>query len=449
MENKKDITEITKQITKLVDLQKTKEGLRDLFHQFLSESSYKVVPTKAVRTKNGQTVDESEYFTFMLLEQESRLERFKLEMNTHPDREMINRAMFQKMRVKTWPRAVLADLYQSFIKEEAEIALAVYRERLKCSQPSLKPLQSYLEIITGKPVYTEDLYAMAQSLWLVKRGLWHKTRKYHHMLCFMGDQGIGKSTAMDILFSPLKEFVAHTSLDSLSDSSAVYSLSTHLIQVCEELAGASRSDMNILKDIITNPRLARRMRYKALIGEFDNHATFFGSTNRPIGSILYDPTGMRRFYELRVDPSLKSRWDELNALDMVEVWQGIDEKLEDGYLAGKFAKYGALVLEAKEKNTRVDFKVQFFDDMNVIYTKGCRTRLVLNSVIKQCFKNYLMREGMDESSAKMTNPDSLAPILANMGFDKKATGRGRGWLLNDDCLIGQSEEEENRVRIVK
>jgi hypothetical protein len=64
--------------------------------------------------------------------------------------------------------------------------------------------------------------------------------------------------------------------------------------------------------------------------------TFFGTSNKPVAEILYDTTGMRRYYEVACQD--KMDWETINSINYLAIWQGVDENKPDGYLGERAAE---------------------------------------------------------------------------------------------------------------
>lgn len=338
-------------------------------------------------------------------------------------------------------RAALTEI----IREKAQAKLEILRQDFACEGDDLDELEKFVNILTGNDDEA-DLYALAHSLWMVKRGLFDLRRSYHHMLVFTGKQGIGKSTAIEMLTEPLKIMRRYTNIGDLSDSSSVQSFSTYLIHICEELAGHKKSDIETLKDTITNNSPSTRLRYEAFISEFTNRATFFGSSNNPIATIFPDSTGMRRFFELKCDDDLQHKWAQLRNIDYRRLWLGIDENLPNGYVAGQYAREGALVAAKKDLNTRIDTYEAFFDHHRIEFdTKAPNDRFVSNGTLVGSYKAFLKSEGLDTSYAlSKASSVNIGMRLADLGFEKGRQSGGqrkRGWLVNRSATIGGDEHE--------
>jgi hypothetical protein len=107
-------------------------------------------------------------------------------------------------------------------------------------------------------------------------------------------------------------------------------LANNYIVLFDELQGAERTDMNALKKQITTVDNSYRKLHTHIVLTVPQRCSFIGATNKPLAENLSDSTGMRRFWEINALQKLD--WDSIGAIDYVELWQGIDESKERGYL---------------------------------------------------------------------------------------------------------------------
>jgi predicted P-loop ATPase len=117
----------------------------------------------------------------------------------------------------------------------------------------------------------------------------------------------------------------------LDDRSAFMYRFTY-VNMCEELQGADRADIERLKGIVTSKEVHYRILGTHTLGIAKQNTTFFGTSNKSIFDSFRDTTGMRRFYEIRIDQPVVP--EALAAVDIQAVWDGIDASVEAAhYLA--------------------------------------------------------------------------------------------------------------------
>jgi len=148
-----------------------------------------------------------------------------------------------------------------------------------------------------------------------------------------GGQGAGKSTALrDYFFTPLGD-LAYSGADfhALSDQREGRLFADHYIVMFDEMSGAHKSDMERTKQMITSGVIKQRRMGTTSHDSIPMSATFFGTSNPPLETLIRDQTGMRRFYEICVDPAVATsrRWPDLKTLDCKLIWACADHRSDD------------------------------------------------------------------------------------------------------------------------
>lgn len=190
---------------------------------------------------------------------------------------------------------------------------------------SLSELKKFVQAICGgeDPV-TEAI--LAHFVWQVKRKVFGLEVQYHLMPIFTGPQGNGKSTAIKRLYKPLIDFVATPTFADLADKRHFEAFESNFIAFCDELEKADQADVDGLKNFITADRLTARILYSTTMAEFRQNCTAIGCTNKSLATLIYDPTGMRRFFEINTDPNMKQNgWNLLDEIDFELLWKQVDE----------------------------------------------------------------------------------------------------------------------------
>lgn len=202
-------------------------------------------------------------------------------------------------------------------------------EKLKCTKPDLSPLVAWVEAICGT-VNEVDVAVIAHWCWMVKTKAENKNTVYEIMPVLFGPQGSGKTTAINHLIAPLKNFQLDLQLDKIGDERYSDGLSKNLIVFFDELSGANKTEMNCLKRIISTHTISYRKMYSHSVSSVKQACSFIGCTNRNTFEVLWDPTGARRFWEIQTLP--KVAWEKINEIDYEALWKGIDENLLEGYM---------------------------------------------------------------------------------------------------------------------
>lgn len=163
-------------------------------------------------------------------------------------------------------------------------------------------------------------------IWQVKRKAKHESVTNHIMPVFTGPQGVGKSTFIKNLISPIAELSAPTDFKQLTDDRNI-TMFTNLVLVMDEMGYADRSDMETVKNIMTSDVLSRRpMRQNTTINVTQD-ATLIGASNKEIEQLIRDETGIRRFIGIRF--SKHPDWEAVSNIDWSAIWRSVDEEQDD------------------------------------------------------------------------------------------------------------------------
>jgi hypothetical protein len=180
----------------------------------------------------------------------------------------------------------------------------------------------FLQALSGAqdPV---NLAALLHFIWQVKRKLAELPVEHHMMLVLVGPQGGGKTEAIRHLLSPIRELTQTVSeLTLLSDSREYSLLERAYVVFFDEMARAARTDVSAIKAKITNPTVSYRVLSTHLRNVGLNVSTFISAANQEVQDLIVDPSGMRRFFQLKVLP--RADWKEVNTIDYVALWRGVD-----------------------------------------------------------------------------------------------------------------------------
>lgn len=173
-------------------------------------------------------------------------------------------------------------------------------------------------------------------IWMVKRNIMDKPIIHHIMPILFGKQGSGKSLAIKKLCHPLNLLTTTSSMSDLGDSRCYQLMAQNYIMFFDELQGLERTDVGALKRQITADTNTYRILGKNSYKTVKMRCAFVGATNRSVSELVYDPTGMRRFYEIKTLDRLN--WDLINSIDYLKIWHSVDANLESGYLTEEYLK---------------------------------------------------------------------------------------------------------------
>ncbi|KQO06919.1 VapE domain-containing protein [Sphingomonas sp. Leaf242] len=158
---------------------------------------------------------------------------------------------------------------------------------------------------------------LRKFVWQVKRKIRGMEVFDHLMPVILGPQGIGKSTLVNRLLGPVSELKLNVDFQMITDDRNVEIWQSY-VMFLDEMGYASKADIDTVKNIITASTLTRRpMRTNSMV-TIDQKATLIGCSNRELGQLVRDPTGIRRFVGIR----MRSDADRalINSLDWSLMW---------------------------------------------------------------------------------------------------------------------------------
>jgi hypothetical protein len=168
-----------------------------------------------------------------------------------------------------------------------------------------------------------EIAVIKQFIWLVKRKMKGLDVERHLFPILQGKQNSGKSTAVRKLLEPIKLFCSSRSLDMLNDSKELAVLTRKNVIWFDEMSKAKKADVDAVKLHTTSDTVSYRILYTHNEATAKNVSTFIGCTNKSVQDIFYDPTGSRRFYELKcLDKTIHS---VINSVNYVRLWKSINE----------------------------------------------------------------------------------------------------------------------------
>ena len=168
--------------------------------------------------------------------------------------------------------------------------------------------------------------AIKSFMWQVKRKASNQSIPLPTMLVITGAQESGKSTFVQHLIAHVKEAAGKTDFKTISNRKA-YNLYSNLILYVEEMAGADKACIETIKDTITASTVPVNPLYTNTTIEVDQKATFIGNSNSPLGTIVSDSTGMRRYVE--IIKNKRSNFEETNKVNWSELWNSVDDREND------------------------------------------------------------------------------------------------------------------------
>jgi hypothetical protein len=194
----------------------------------------------------------------------------------------------------------------------------------------------------------EESYEIFKTLmmhwgWMCKRRMLGREVIWHIWPNFYGATGLGKTTLLKKLCSPMADYTSVTNISMLFDSTReIAKLSEYYVLIFDELAvnvegepggNLTEDNKSTLKSMITADYLD--VRVYGTQKQSKQKITFvpISAANHHLYDIIFDDTSMRRFFEFHCSASKPKDYSEINKyLDHSDVfWRGIDEDLDRGY----------------------------------------------------------------------------------------------------------------------
>ena len=237
----------------------------------------------------------------------------------------------------------MMDLYQNGV---SNVFMTIAYDP-KCEAAADKWIKNFYDYL--QPTESLEIFSMMLKhwLWLVKRKLTGAPVKYHIWLNLYGATGLGKTTAVAKMCSPLEDVTSMTTIAKLfDDTREIKRLTENYILIFDELAINSEREegdklqgdqQSTLKSMLTGEFLDARV-YKTQ-NQSKKKITFscISSANYHLYDIIYDPTSMRRFFEFHCQAKATGDFSKINKTleNSTYLWRGINENLEDGYFNPK------------------------------------------------------------------------------------------------------------------
>jgi hypothetical protein len=180
--------------------------------------------------------------------------------------------------------------------------------------------------------------AFKHYVWLVKRKLWGWQPRYQMMLILYGKgHGMGKSGVLDQFHAPIRDIYSSITGNNIKDKFGNDLFRKFFALKIDELTALGDVDNNLLKEFVTRDSVTARRMYSEDLFKFQQNVTLSGTTNRPINHVIYDNTGMRRWWQIELDTDKYEKMDfpQLNKWEHEEeflpFWKNVDENNEYGY----------------------------------------------------------------------------------------------------------------------
>jgi len=183
----------------------------------------------------------------------------------------------------------------------------------------------FINAITTENI-EESKMVLKHFIWQVKRKMFRLPVSYHMMPVFFGPQEAGKSTVVrDFLCKPVQDFFASTDFSTITDNRS-HDIWDNYVLFFDEMGRSAVTHLEDIKRKITEDAFNSRVLGKNSDTLVVNRSTFIGTTNKDISRLIFDDTGMRRFYQ--VDCKSRLDWHITNNIDYLRLWRSVNERAE-------------------------------------------------------------------------------------------------------------------------
>lgn len=226
-----------------------------------------------------------------------------------------------------------------------------------------KKLKKIFQMFNTKTPLKLSVYVLKQWMWQVKRYMNGLPVEAPLLINIYGTgQGTGKTTFTEELTKVFGSYRQHADLSQAMDSRHNKLWTENYVILFDELAkgdgeggrqtaSSSKASLSVLKFLLTSKQIAQRDMGRTRFSKGDRTFSALSSSNVPVSEILFDPTGMRRFFEIEILADIKKeggleltyeRVDFIKSLDMFDLWRQIDEE-GPGYILPNTALWERMV----------------------------------------------------------------------------------------------------------
>lgn len=258
-------------------------------------------------------------------------------------------------------RCILADLaMRANGKRVSAIAEKIKYDpsKVETAKATLRCLHEFWKISQD----FEMFYTLVMHwMWQVKRKLVGREALWALWINFFGGTAIGKTSFINTFASPFDDFAMTTSISKLLDEERqMMKLTASYIINLDELSINNRESLyadkegqlgrdqqatlkSLLTQIKTQTRIMGGQR------QTTRRLTFscISSANEHLYDIIYDDKTMRRYFEFNCGVDRIEDFTEMDKIKehILDLWQSVDENLEEGYWNPKCGQWNAIAEE--------------------------------------------------------------------------------------------------------
>ena len=211
----------------------------------------------------------------------------------------------------------------------------------------------------------------------------------------------------------------------LTDERRFFSYDENFVATLDELSKIGQADFNKVKNFITSSFLTPRVLGTHSTPQIKQNVTIIGSSNFPLNEQIFDTSGMRRFYEIRVNREISQAISE--GINYLAVWKSIDEEGPSPIIPF----LDQLAQHQEAMRTKDTFEL-FFEEFCIDPTKPLNYRVLIRDVMYKKFKEWAKESGND---GQWMRDQVLKTRLENKGIRQKTVNGTNYYYVNEDCLL--------------
>lgn len=287
---------------------------------YIKANRLEILPSGGIRDKTGR--GPQDLFNTMYLDYIKNVQTHNsIEKNTKLPKDRVTCKVFGE-------KIMTMAFYECISLSQAETRNKLIAS-LDCEHEDLSPVKKFVEAVVGKDSEL-DVAVMAHWLWSVKNKMKGRLITYHIMPIFFGPQGGGKSVAIKHLIGPVEDYKLNINMEQITDERNYQAMSTNYVVFFDEMERANKVDVDALKKQVSVDYNDYRPLYTNTSQKAIQACSFIGATNRQVKEQIVDASGMRRFWQIVCLPKLD--WKAISSINYLDMWKGIDENKEDGYI---------------------------------------------------------------------------------------------------------------------
>jgi hypothetical protein len=293
-----------------------------------------------------------------------------------------------------------------------------------------------VEIWTGKP---DEVVAaiIRQFIWQVKRKILRENVFDPTVPVLCGPQDVGKSGVLKLFLEPLGVFTGEYNLADLLEAKSLPRTEKKFAMICNEFSGIQKVDMDVFKQIITEPDYTVRKFHTQDDLTFTVNASFIGTSNNGLINQIFDSTGVRRFFEIKV-PRLID-FERLKQIDMVELWKSVDANDPVSPVQKNKPAIRERQAQFRNKNDLTIFLEEigaFESDSfgNSLMVKTANMKKFSKTAFHSSYKLWAKRNGLKEASI-IELGRRMKSMCIEEAEDKIGGKRQYHWLLPSEAIL--------------